>query len=71
MPDKPYKSMDSRLDLKRRDFRKPGGAAGAGLVLGTPALWARDRAAGQQTERIKTNIDDVKDLPRTPPSRRP
>ncbi len=56
-----YRSMDSRWDLRRREFLKLGAIASAGIVLGRPSF------GEEQTPppRTKTNIDEVKDLPRT------
>ena len=56
-----YRSMDSRWDLKRREFLKLGAIASAGIVLGRPSF-AEEQAPPPRT---KTNIDEVKDLPRT------
>ena len=60
-----YRSMNDRFDVNRRDFLKVGGVVGAGLVLGTPKLWAQDKTKEQERERIKTNIDDALEVPRT------
>ncbi len=38
---------------------------GTGLMLGTPALWSRDREKNQDQTRIKTNIDDALKVPKT------
>jgi hypothetical protein len=64
MPDKSYQSMNSRFDIRRRDFMKLGGAVTTGIVLGTPTLWARDKARNR-SGRIKTNIEDAIKVPRT------
>lgn len=58
-----YKSMRTLSTVNRRNFLKISGGIGAGMILGNPALWAQDKK--KKTERIKTNIDEVKDLPRT------
>jgi hypothetical protein len=53
--------MDGWWDLWRREFLTLGAIAGAGVVLGRPAF-------GEETTpppRTRTNIDEVKDLPRT------
>ncbi|MDH4157787.1 MAG: DUF362 domain-containing protein [candidate division Zixibacteria bacterium] len=60
-----YKSMNSRFDCNRRDFVKAGGIVTAGIVLGTPALWAQEKYESGQPERIKTNIDELMKVPRT------
>ena len=53
-----YKSMNTRFDCNRRDFVKAGGIVTAGVVLGTPALWAQEKYESGQPERAKTNIDE-------------
>ena len=60
-----YTSMESRDRLGRRQFLITGAVAGAGLVLGNPAAWAKDRQTGRQPARIKTNIDEALAVPRT------
>lgn len=60
-----YKSIQTLLNVNRRDFLKMGSAAGTGLVLGTPTLWAKDDKKKQKTEKPKTNIDEVANLPKT------
>ncbi len=62
-----YRTMPDRFHLKRRDFLK-WGAASAGLVLGTPTLWAQDAQKNQPPPRPKTNIEDGLKIPRTPSS---
>ncbi len=62
---KGYQTMPERFDLNRRDFLKVGGATGAGLVLGTPTLWAQDAQKQEKPARPKTNIDDVLKIPKT------
>ena len=37
-------------------FLKTGSAAGAGLVLGTPTLWAQDKKEKKQRQKPKTNL---------------
>jgi len=62
MPDQKsrgYQTMVEKCDLNRRNFLKVSSAASAGLVLGTPTLWAQDKQQQKKTERIKTNIDDL------------
>ncbi len=63
MTKKGYQSLDVSGSMGRRDFLKAGTVASAGLVLGNPAIWARNRQ--NQTERIKTNVSDVLKIPRT------
>lgn len=58
-----YRSMKTIFDVNRRDFLKVGGAVGAGLILGTPTLWAQDNSK-QERQKPKTNIDDVTNIPR-------
>ncbi len=60
-----YQTMPEKFDLKRRDFLKVSGAAGAGLVLGTPTLWAQDAQKQEKPAKPKTNIEDVLKIPRT------
>jgi hypothetical protein len=53
-------------EFSRRDFFRLGGvAAGAGLVLGHPALWAQDQKKRQQPAPPATNIDEILKIPRT------
>ena len=35
------------------------------MVLGTPEIWARNQDSGKRSGRIKTNIDDVLEYPRS------
>lgn len=55
--------MNTILDVNRRNFLKVGGAVGAGLILGTPNLWAQDKSK-QKREKPKTNIEDATKVPR-------
>ena len=64
MGNKAYRSMESRFDVNRRDLMKLGGAAAAGLMLGTPALWAQEKGA-PPPPRPSTNIQDALKTPRT------
>ena len=54
-----YKSMNEILNMNRRNFLKSSGVAGAGLVLGTPSLWAQEKAADRKPSKPETNINDV------------
>ena len=65
MREKTYQSMNSSFEVDRRNFLKISGAAGAGLVLGTPTLWAQDNQKKQKPAKTKTNIDDVLKVPKT------
>ena len=56
-----YGSMDRWWELRRREFLKLSAIASAGLVFGRPAAGEENAAAGKP----RTNIDEVKDLPRT------
>jgi len=58
-----YRTMPTTWDLKRREFLKLGAIAGAGIVLGRPAF--AEEQTPSPPSRPKTNIDEVKDLPRT------
>ena len=60
-----YTSFTSSFNVNRREFLKVGGAAGAGIVLGTPTLWAQDQEKPKKPTTPKTNIDDVLNIPRT------
>ncbi len=66
-----YRSMQMAEEnkMKRREFLKLGGGAGmvlGGLVLGTPKLWAETQQSQTPPPRIKTNIDEVMKIPKTP-----
>jgi hypothetical protein len=65
MPHSRYRSMNEMFNIKRRDFLKIGGAVGAGLVLGTPALWAEEQQKVEKPPRIKTNVEEVLKVPKT------
>ncbi len=58
-----YNSMPEKFRVNRRDFLKTSGVAGAGIMLGTPTLWAQNN--NEKNERAKTNIDDALKAPRT------
>ncbi len=62
MSRRPYRSMDSRFEVTRRDLLAAAGAAG--LVLGSPALWAEETAPAPPA-KPKTNIADALKVPRT------
>lgn len=62
MPRKSYRSMDSRFEVSRRELLVAAGAAG--IVLGTPALWAQEKDAAHPA-KPKTNIEDALKVPRT------
>ena len=57
--------MNNSFKVDRRNFLKVGSAASAGLVLGTPTLWAQDAKKQQKPKRPKTNIDDILKIPKT------
>ena len=59
-----YRSIKNEFDLNRRNFLKTGGLAGAGMLLGTPKLWARHQRLGKSS-KPKTNIDAALKIPRT------
>jgi len=62
MRSKPYRSMNSALQLNRRDFVKAGAVAAGGLVLGVPAL-------GQESAKppeVETNLADFMKSPKKP-----
>lgn len=56
-------SMPDPFEVTRRDFLKIG-AAGTGIVLGTPALWAKQQSQETLPARPATNLDDARDIPR-------
>lgn len=63
-----YDSINSGWSIKRREFLKLTGAGtvmGAGLVLGTPHLWAQEKTKRVPPKRPKTNLDDVIKVPKT------
>ncbi len=61
-----YGSMYRWWNLKRRDFLKLSTIASAGIVLGTPAFGQDDKQTpSAPPAKPKTNIGDVKDIPRT------
>ena len=60
-----YQSMNNSFEVNRRNFLKVSSAASAGLVLGTPTLWAQDAQKQKKPVRPKTNIEDVLKVPRT------
>lgn len=55
-----YPSMIDGTQVTRRDFLKIAGAAGTGLVLGTPDLWA----VPETPARPKTNFEEAVKFPR-------
>lgn len=61
---KGYKSMQSRLDINRRDLLKLG--AGMGLLLGNPSAWAQEAQKPQPPAKPATNIDDAMRVPKGP-----
>lgn len=65
MKKQPYQSMNNSFKVNRRNFLKVSSAASAGLVLGTPTLWAQDAQKQKKPVRPKTNIDDVLKVPKT------
>ena len=60
-----YKSMNSAFEVNRRTFLKSGSLVGAGIVLGTPVLWAQDKASEEKPSKPETNIKDVLKIERT------
>ena len=62
---KDYQKMAKIYNLNRRDFLKVGSAVSAGLVLGTPTLWAQDNQKQEKPARPKTNLDDALKIPKT------
>ena len=60
-----YKSMNDLSDVNRRTFLKSSSVVGAGLVLGTPNLWAQDEASKRRPSRPETNIKDQLKIERT------
>jgi hypothetical protein len=60
-----YQSMHSTYKVDRRTFLKNGSLVGAGLVLGTPYLWAQDKASEQKSSKPETNVKDILKIERT------
>jgi len=60
-----YKSMNTRFYVNRRDFIKTGSIVSAGLLLGTPSVWAQDKTKDEPPPKPKTNIDEIIKIPRT------
>ncbi len=60
-----YTSMETRFHSSRRTFLQTGSVAGAGLVLGTPTLWAQEKKEKKQRQKPKTNLEDVLKIPKT------
>ena len=56
-----YNSIANMFDIKRRDFLKVSGTVGAGLLLGTPTLWAQDK----KKTKPKTNVEAALKIPKT------
>ena len=61
----PYKSMNSRFEVNRRDFLLATSVIGAGLALGSPVAWAQDKAESSEPQKPATNVADVLNVPRT------
>ena len=58
-----YQSMETALNVTRRNFLKASGTVGTGLILGTPTLWAQEKKKGNP--KPKTNIDEIIKIPKT------
>jgi len=56
--------LERQTGFNRREFLRQG-AVGAGLLLGTPHLWAQQTSQPAPPPRPKTNIDDALKAPRT------
>jgi hypothetical protein len=65
MARKAYRSIRTGTGVDRREFLKVGGAVGAGLVLGVPALRAQDEEKQTPPGKPKTNVDEALAVPRT------
>lgn len=59
-----YRSIVLDVRLSRRSFLRAG-AVGAGLMLGTPEVWAQEAAKLTSPKRLKTNVDEALRAPRT------
>lgn len=59
-----YRSIRTDSSVGRRDFLKVGGAVSAGLILGSPPLFAQDEEKQTPPPKPKTNVDEVLDVPR-------
>jgi len=56
-------SVSDPGQLNRRQFLKAGSFAGAGIILGTPKLWAQDQK--KKSDKPQTNVKDVLNIPKT------
>jgi len=65
MASRRYRSLPCYFEVNRREFLKVGSAVGAGLVLGTPRLWAQDAAQPEPPAKPRTNVADALAIPRT------
>ncbi|NOZ61350.1 MAG: DUF362 domain-containing protein [Calditrichaeota bacterium] len=50
--------------MTRRTFLRTGSAIGTGIVLGTPAIWAKEQT--KNPARPKTNVEEALAIPKTP-----
>ena len=61
-----YQTMQDTWNLNRREFVKIGGAVGAGILLGTPAVFGQDTTkATPPPAKPQTNVGDALKIPRT------
>jgi hypothetical protein len=60
-----YQSMNSRWNIRRRDFLRLGGVVGAGFLLGNPTAWAEEKQKETPPPKLKTNLDEVLGIPKT------
>ena len=64
-----YRFMESENYMGRREFLKMSGGIGsmigAGLILGTPALWGQEQTQNVPPPRPKTNLDEVLKIQKT------
>ncbi len=61
MPNKHYQSIPTDHSLTRRNFLKSS-AISAGLLLGSPKLWAQEKT--KKSKKPKTNLNEVINIPR-------
>ncbi len=61
-----YESMGDVFALHRRSVLKAGGLLGAGLLLGSPRVWAQEQEQKPEPPpKPRTNLDSVLEVPRT------
>lgn len=63
-----YRSMEFNSSMDRREFLKissgVGSMIGAGLILGTPSLWAQEQTKKAPPQPPKTNLNEALKVPK-------